>query len=164
MKFVLQLKHARLDQARLQPFVVAVGHVPQREGGKETLLLQRFQRSCVHAAGGDQYQPADLVRVLLGVDLRHHAAVTGTNENGAGDTQFSKKRRACAPPAPGWCAAPAGSQTTSHTPPLRWANRELVQANCIAPIIRHLPRRFNNKITQKGHRTGKNPRAAARLL
>ena len=79
--FIADMAHARLYQLRLQLFIVAVIHVPQHQRRKEVSLFQAFQRIGVHTAGGNQDQSARFSRILLNIDLRDHAAVTGADEN-----------------------------------------------------------------------------------
>lgn len=85
------MAHAGPNELRLQLLVVAVLHVPQHERRKTVLFLQALQRGLVHAAGGDQHQSSDLSGIALHIDLRHHAAVAGADENRVLDAERAEE-------------------------------------------------------------------------
>lgn len=85
------MPHPGFDEGGLELFVIAVLHVPQHERREAVLLLQALDGVCVHAAGGNQDQPAGLSRVLLHIDLRDHTAAACAHKNGLFHAQLFEK-------------------------------------------------------------------------
>ena len=74
-RFVPDVPEAGRNQLRLELFVVAALHVPEHQRRKAIFPPERFERRLVHAARGDENEPARLAGVFLHIDLRDHATV-----------------------------------------------------------------------------------------
>ena len=83
--------HACLYELRLQLFIITVLHVPKQQRRNAVFLFQVFQRVCIHAAGGNENQSTGFSRILLHIDLRHHAAIAGTDKNRSFNAEFLKE-------------------------------------------------------------------------
>lgn len=57
-RFVPDVPEAGRNQLRLELFVVAVLHVPEHQRRKAVFLFERPERRLVHAARGDENEPA----------------------------------------------------------------------------------------------------------